>query len=142
MPRPGALQARHEEPIIARALQAGILYFLTVFAIGFILGTLRVLVVIPRIGEVAAVLLEVPVMLALAWPICGVLLRRCGVSAGAARVVMGGVAFSVLMMAEWGLAVLLFGQTSSQHWATYRTLPGQIGLLGQILFALLPILRR
>ncbi|MEY2882672.1 MAG: hypothetical protein RL490_396 [Pseudomonadota bacterium] len=127
---------------MTRALRAGLLYFASVFAIGFALGTLRVLVIIPRIGETAAVLLEVPVMLALAWPICGRLLRRFAVPAGVAPAVMGGTAFSVLMLAEWGLAVTLFGQSSGQHWALYRTLPGQIGLVGQILFALLPLPRR
>ncbi len=125
-----------------RALQAGLLYFLCVFAIGFALGTIRVLVIIPRLGETAAVLLEVPVLLALAWPVCGVLIRRFALPAGLARALMGGTAFAALMLAEWGLAVTLFGQSSAQHWALYRARPGQIGLVGQMLFALLPLLRR
>ena len=40
-----------------RAVPAGAVYFLLVFLAGFVLGTFRVLVVLPRIGELAAVLL-------------------------------------------------------------------------------------
>ncbi len=126
-----------------RAINAGLLYFIAVFAIGFALGTLRVLVVIPRIGELPAVLLELPVMLALAWPICGALIRRCAVpSCVAPRLAMGAVAFAVLMMAELAMAVWLFGRTPQQHWASYRGVAEQLGLAGQLVFALFPVLRR
>ncbi len=54
-----------------RAVLAGVLYFGLVFALGFILGTLRVLVLEPRLGSTGAVLLELPVMLAASWLLCG-----------------------------------------------------------------------
>jgi len=46
------------------ATAAGALYALIVFLIGFIFGTVRVLLLAPRLGEIAAVVLETPVMLA------------------------------------------------------------------------------
>jgi hypothetical protein len=39
------------------ALAAAIVYFAIVFATGFVFGTIRVLVLTPRIGEFGAVLL-------------------------------------------------------------------------------------
>ena len=46
-----------------RALIAGTAFFLALFALGFVLGTLRVVFVAPRFGELAATFAEVPVML-------------------------------------------------------------------------------
>lgn len=127
---------------MAAAFRGGIVYFALVFAIGFGFGVVRQTLVIPRIGELAAVLLEVPLLLALAWPLCRRVVRRFAVAPLLAdRLVMGLVAFGLLMLAELLLAVTLAGQTPAQHWARYAELPVQIGLAGQILFALIPLLQ-
>jgi hypothetical protein len=55
---------------MATASKAGALYALIVFLIGFILGTIRVLIIVPRLGETAAVLLETPLILAASWFFC------------------------------------------------------------------------
>jgi len=47
--------------------EAGCVYALSVFAIGFVLGAIRVLVLAPRLGNAVAVALEVPFMLAVSW---------------------------------------------------------------------------
>ena len=52
------------------ATEAGALYAIIVFLIGFILGTIRVLLVAPRLGETTAVILEAPMMLAASWFVC------------------------------------------------------------------------
>jgi hypothetical protein len=49
---------------------AGALYALLVFLIGFILGTIRVLLIAPRLGETIAVLLETPVILGASFGWC------------------------------------------------------------------------
>ena len=59
-----------------RVTLPALLYVATVFAAAFILGTLRVLVLAPRLGELAAVTLEVPVVLGLSWIVAGWVLRR------------------------------------------------------------------
>lgn len=43
------------------ALSAGIAYFAMAFPLGFVLGAVRVLLLARRIGETAAVLLELPI---------------------------------------------------------------------------------
>ena len=55
---------------VFRATKAGALYANIVFLIGFILGTIRVLLLAPRLGETTAVIAEVPVMLAASWFVC------------------------------------------------------------------------
>ena len=63
-----------------KAVVAGILYFAVVFAFAFAIGTVRVLLVAPRLGEALAVLLELPVVLAASWACCGALVTRLAVS--------------------------------------------------------------
>jgi hypothetical protein len=92
---------------VFRATKAGALYAIIVFVIGFILGTIRVLLVAPRLGETTAVILEAPMMLAASWFVC----RWCGDRLDVRRTVparslMGFVAFLVLMSAEIGLGAV------------------------------------
>ena len=75
---------------IPAALKAGVAYFAVVFAAGFGLGVIRMLVVIPRVGETVAVLIEAPVMLGISWPVARRLTRWFAVpDAAEARVLMG-----------------------------------------------------
>ena len=53
-----------------QATKAGALYAIVVFSIGFILGTIRVLLLLPRLGETTAVIVEAPIMLAASWFVC------------------------------------------------------------------------
>jgi hypothetical protein len=55
---------------VFQATKAGALYAIVVFSIGFILGTIRILLLAPRLGETAAVIVEVPIILAASWPVC------------------------------------------------------------------------
>ncbi|MGJ3265330.1 MAG: hypothetical protein ACFE0R_19075 [Salinarimonas sp.] len=125
---------------MGHALLAGLAYFALVFVAGFALGTLRAFVLTPALGHVGAVLVELPVIIAIAAITARWLVRRLAVPpALGPRAAMGALAFGLLMLAELGLSVFLFGRTPSEHWATYTTLPAQLGLVGQVAFALLPL---
>ena len=52
------------------SLIAGLAYFAIVFALGFVLGLVRVPFLVPRVGETTAVLIELPIILTLAWLTC------------------------------------------------------------------------
>jgi hypothetical protein len=123
-------------------LTAGGAYFLTVFAAGFVLGTVRVLWVAPNLGPVPAVLIELPMLLTFAWFVCGWILRRWKIGrAGGADIGMGLTAFMLLILAETAFSVLLTGQSLSVFFQRMATAQGAIGLAGQILFAALPAIR-
>ena len=124
-----------------RIVLPALIYVATVFAAAFALGVLRVLVVAPRLGGLAAVALEVPVVLGLSWAVAGAVLRRWPLPRPGQRLAMGGLAFAVLMCAEGTLGVLLFGRTAHDILFATATLPGLVGLTGQIGFALVPALR-
>lgn len=120
------------------AVKAGTAYFALVFTAGFALGVVRVLLLAPRIGIFFAVLLELPVILTVSWIACGWILKRFAVSARAdCRLVMGGVAFVLLIAAEVMLASA-FGSSPSAYLSSWATREGALGLAGQMVFALFP----
>ncbi|MFM9939444.1 MAG: hypothetical protein ACKVP7_08105 [Hyphomicrobiaceae bacterium] len=123
---------------VGRTVAAGAAYFALVFAIGFVFGTIRVLLMAPRLGE-HAVSIELPIMLMLSWFSCLGLVDRFTVPPNAlARLSMGAVAFALLMFGELAVSIFGFGRTLSQHAANYfRPLPA-LGLAAQVLFAIFP----
>ena len=125
-----------------RALKAGALYFAIVFAAAFVLGTVRVLLIIPRIGQLPAVLLELPIVLALAWVVCLRVTTRFSIpQLIAPRMIMAGSAFLLLIGAELAMSVWFFGNSVADFGASFGTLHGAIGLGGQIAFALFPLIQ-
>jgi hypothetical protein len=122
-------------------LKPALAYFAVVFAAAFAFGALRVTLIAPQIGALAAVALEVPLILGLSWLVARRVLRRWPMSQGKA-LAMGGLAFVVLMLAEFALAYLLSDQTPRAYAATFTEAPGALGLAGQVGFALIPALRR
>jgi hypothetical protein len=55
---------------------------------------------------------------------------------------MSGCAFALLMAAECSLDAVLNGRDLAAHFARYRSATALVGLAGQVLFALFPLLRR
>ncbi len=131
------MDAVHSHPA-----KTGAVYFALIFGLGFVLGTIRVLWLVPMSGETIAVLAEQPVMLIASWFAARWLVRRHRLTSVRARGTMGLVAFTLLMLAEVALASLLFGQSPAEWLNSIFAMPGIIGLTGQILFALLPLLVR
>lgn len=113
------------------------------FLAGAGMGAIRVLLIAPLIGPVAAVMLELPMMLALAWFICGLVLDAPWASRALGdRLGMGVAAFALLMSLEMTMALLVFGDTPYAVLKGLAAPAGRLGLLGQACFALLPMLPR
>lgn len=128
--------------IITRAILGGLAYFGVVFAAGFALGTLRVLVLAPKLGESTAVLVELPIILAVSWATCRWIIIRFAVPENlTARLIMDGLAFAVLFGAEIGVSVVGFGRTLLAHMEQHQQLPALIGLAGRVLYALFPVVQ-
>ena len=120
-------------------LKAAAAYFALAFTLGFVLGTLRVTVLVPALGELVAVMVELPLMLTATWFICRRVVRHFGVPAAAGpRLAMGGVAFALLMVVEFTLSVTAFGRTPGAYFASLAAPAGMLGLAGQAVFGLWP----
>ncbi|MEQ1523371.1 MAG: hypothetical protein ABL936_19070 [Aestuariivirga sp.] len=122
------------------AIRAGALYFAIVFAAGFVLGALRVTFIIPFIGELLAVALELPIILFISRIVCRRLVAQFSVPAMVShRAAMGALAFGLLMLAELGLSILVFDRSGDAYLSHLLTAPGLLGLAGQIVFAAMPL---
>lgn len=126
-----------------RILKAGVLYFSLVFAAGFLLGSIRVPLLEPRLGARAAELLELPVMLLAIVAAARWVLRRLAVPASAAaRLAMGGIALALMLAAEFGLVLSLRGMSIEQYLATRDPVSGTAYYLSLCVFALIPLAMR
>jgi len=126
---------------LSRAAATGTIYCGVVFAAGFVLGAMRVFVLVPTIGDLAAVLVEMPFILGISVFVASRLIgiMRVGDTI-AERLTMGASALALLLVVETGFAMVLTGQPLTQQLATYGRLDKLVGLAGQIVFAALPAL--
>jgi hypothetical protein len=123
-----------------RALIAATAYFLALFAIGFVLGTIRVIFVVPHFGQLSATFVEVPVMLAAACVICRWVIYHWQVSRRiSVRWSMVLWFLALLFTTETLLGLTLFGRTLAEQWAALLTPAGLVGVTAQIVAGLLPV---
>jgi hypothetical protein len=125
-------------------MKAGLVYFGLVFALGFVLGVARTLLLpgLPGQSRLLGVLIELPIVLAASWALCGVVVRRLHVEAALrARATMGAVALALLLGAELWVSVALAGRTLQQHFSLYRDASYALGLAAQLAFAAMPVMR-
>ena len=114
-------------------------YFALIFMLGFALGTLRVMWLAPMVGEAAAVLAELPVMLTASYFAARWLTRRFDITSSGDAALMGGTAFTLLMLAEVILSRALSGTGIAEWFAALFSVPGLYGLAGQIGFGVMPL---
>ena len=125
-----------------RSLLAGVAYFAIAFAAGVAMGLVRIVWLMPAIGELTALALELPIILAFSWWLSSWLVRLIRVPAAAGnRLAMGWTAFALLMLAELIVSVQLAGSGVGEHFMDYLSAPGLLALLGQVAFAFIPVLQ-
>lgn len=122
----------------SRIVTNALAYWAAIFALGFVLGTVRTLWLAPALGAPAAVLIELPVMLAAAWFCARAILARWPLASRPNALAMGSLAFALLMAAELLLGIFAFGLTTGAWLARLGEPAGLVGLAGQIGFAVIP----
>jgi len=134
--KPGQCGAVPVRPPLARAVRLALAYWAGVFALGFMLGAARSLWLAPRVGELAAVAIELPVMIAASWWWARRLVAGRGLT-GSEAAASGALAFALLLASEAALAAA-FGRAVRDWLAALATPPGALGLAGQAAFAAMP----
>ncbi len=127
--------------MIARTIKAGLAYFAVVFGAGFVLGVLRVSLLVPQFGARLAELAEMPVMfIVIVMAARGVTRRFAIPTSVAARLGMGVLALGLLIMAELVLAVALQDRSLADYLASRDPISGSVYLAMLVLFAAMPVL--
>jgi len=120
--------------------KAGALYFVLVFGAGFVLGPIRILLLVPRVGVRTAELIEMPLMImATILAARGVVLYFGGRSVRRASLRVGFLALSLLVAAEIGLGNLR-GSTLSDYITARDPVSGTTYFAALALFAFMPAL--
>lgn len=121
-------------------LKAGVLYFAFVFSAGFALGTVRTLWVVPRVGTRTAELMEAPIMLVVTIVAARWIVRHFAIPyVSSARLGMGGIGLSLLLIAEFGLVLWLRGISITEYLATRDPVLGAVYYLLLGVFAVMPL---
>ena len=124
-------------------LKAGVLYFALVFGAGFVLGTIRTLWVVQRVGTRKAELMETPIMLvvtivAARWTV----LRLSVPMMWSARLEMGCIALVLMLIAEFGFVLWIRGLSIKEYFSTRDPVSGAAYYLLLVVFAIMPFLAR
>ena len=121
-------------------LTAGALYFAITYAAGFVFGSLRELFVVPRLGQLAATLIETPVMLTVVYLAARWVTGRFGAPLTASDLLaIGAIGFALLMSAEAIFSGLTRGWSLALWLAHFKTADGAISLVLFVLFAFMPL---
>jgi|SRR5208337_1281805 len=122
-----------------KTAKAGLTYFAIIFGVGFALGTVRVFLVVPRVGVRAAELMEEPIMFVVIFLAARWLVRRFTLELMSERLGTGIFGLGLLLAAEY---VLLRAQWLSlrQDVARRDAVAGTVYLVMLLVFAVMPAL--
>jgi len=116
----------------------GAVYFALVFGVGFLLGILRVLVLVPSLGERWAELAEMPLMLIAIIFAARFVVRRFPATQRASYLVSGGIALVLLIVVEFSVVLALRGMSISQYFAERDPVAGSVYVGMLVVFAVMP----
>ena len=130
------------QSVRTRPIAAGFSYFLLVFAAGFMLGTVRVLFLVPVLSERYAELLEMPVMLCVIYFAARFVVRRLltrpGGTSAVPALLAGTLALVLLLGAEFGLVLYLRGISLEQYFSERDPISGTVYYLSLVVFWFAP----
>jgi len=121
-------------------VKAAVLYFLIVFAAGWVCGPLRELIVVPRFGRTVGLLAEAPLMLIAMALAARWISRRLAVITMGARAAVGLIALALLLAIEAASLHWMRGISAADYVAGHDLAAGLITLALFALFAAMPAL--
>jgi hypothetical protein len=122
-------------------LTAGVAYFAVTYTAGFVFGSLREILVVPRLGPLAATLIEAPLMLLVTYfAALWVVGRFDTLPSLSERLAVGGIGFALLIAAEIIFSGLMRGWSFGQWLTHLKTADGAISLAMFLAFAVMPLL--
>jgi hypothetical protein len=124
-----------------QALKAGVLYFALAFGAGFVLGSIRILWVVPRFGERTAELMEAPIMLLVIILAARWVARRLALaSTPMTRLAVGCVGLGLLLAAELTMVLWIRRLTIGEYFASRDSVAGTVYIVLLGVFAIMPLL--
>ena len=122
------------------AIKAGITYFAIVLGAGFLMGSVRVPFLVPRLGERMAELIEMPVMFVVILLAARFITKRFALPPRASvRLAAGFLALGLSVLAEFLLAAVLQDRSVGEYIASRDPVSGSVYLAMLLLFALMPL---
>ena len=120
-------------------LHTAVFYFLLVFGAGFLLGIVRVLGVVPLLGERIAELLEMPLMLAVIVAAARWLVRRrLDDARQSSALSVGFIAMCFVLLADLAVGMGLRGMSPAEVFLNRDPVSGTAYYAALLLFALMP----
>jgi len=124
----------------ARIVKAGVAYFACVFGAGFVLGSVRVPWLVPRLGVRMAELVEMPLMLCVIFIAARWTVRRFALPPSRmSRLGVGVLALALLLLAELALVMWLQGMTLTSYLASRDPVSGSVYGAMLLVFAAMPL---
>ena len=126
---------------VMQILKTGILYFAFVFGVGFVLGSIRVLWVVPHFGTRMAELMETPIIFVVTILAASWIVRRLTVPyTRFSWLGMGCIALGFMLIAEFTLVLWLRGLSIREYLASRDPVSGTVyyAMLGVL--AIMPLL--
>lgn len=116
----------------------GGVYFALVFCVGFLLGVVRVLWLVPSLGERTAELLETPLMLGASLIFARLVVRRFPGKTRIEYLQSGAIALGLLLVFEFTVVLGLRGMSVTEYFSSRDPVSGLVYAASLLVFALLP----
>jgi hypothetical protein len=117
-----------------------VLYFVLVFAAGFVLGTIRTFWVVPRLGVRTAELMEAPIMLGVSILVARWVVRHVGIGPlWSRRLALGGIALGFMLLAEFAFVLSVRGLTIREYFESRDPVSGTVYFMTLSAFSVIPI---
>jgi nitroimidazol reductase NimA-like FMN-containing flavoprotein (pyridoxamine 5'-phosphate oxidase superfamily) len=125
-----------------RIIKAAVVYFVIVFGAGSVLGLIRTLLVVPRLGDRMAELIELPVMLMIIFLAAKFIVDRFHLPPSLRyRLGAGVLAFAFGVVFEFGVFLKLRGLTLPEYFQTRDPIAIAAYYLALVLLALMPLIQ-